>query len=717
MDKQGACVKLTSSIIIMIIGLSLTLCSKKPVFDKQHPPNILLIVLDAARADHFSSYGYHRPTTPNMDRMAGEGVRFTRAVSTSSWTLPSHASLFTGLLPDEHGTRNQHAWLIDRFPTLAELLQKHGYRTGCFTNNPIIDQYHNLVRGFEVLERIWADSAVISETKPHNSEHTNILMRSFLESGDERPFFAFINYMDVHQPYDAPEPYRSMYLDPGQQISARLDSACRYADLVVEGRIKLSREENEALAAIYDGCLTYLDGQVENLFQTLRSEGAYDSTLIIITSDHGQVFGEYGEYGHGEILNRPLIHIPLIVHYPGFLSEPKVRDDLISIVDIFHSLIEALDLQGVAPTGSPKRNIFSKRIMEAPCYSTFTLGRLPREKMKRRHDTHSVWTPEDRHYILRGDEAIECFDLAQDFVEQHNLCPEVVAPSEVVSVITGVRESHIEFVEDARDLRVSGDEIRIDPQMLRAMRALGYVDGGRTPAGFELPPHAQEHPHVMEHFKTGNFFFSLDSLSGAERELRKVVLMSPQNNDFRKKLGFTLFRNKKFEDAARTLQPIINTAEKDAEVSLILGLSFREMGKTDKAIEFFRKASDLEPGRLAAGMSAAELLMSRGRFDEAKVYAERVLAYNYGNFKVLLHIITIYLKNKNPEGAREILLKQLEKAQSGTIYALLSLVYRTMGQVTKADKCMNQASSLGFKQSRLKMLEERLNFAELKKLY
>ena len=124
MDKQGACVKLTSSIIIMIIGLSLTLCSKKPVFDKQHPPNILLIVLDAARADHFSSYGYHRPTTPNMDRMAGEGVRFTRAVSTSSWTLPSHASLFTGLLPDEHGTRNQHAWLIDRFPTLAELLQK-----------------------------------------------------------------------------------------------------------------------------------------------------------------------------------------------------------------------------------------------------------------------------------------------------------------------------------------------------------------------------------------------------------------------------------------------------------------------------------------------------------------------------------------------------------------------------------------------------------------
>ena len=130
MAKQGAWVKLISSIIIMIMVLSLTFCSRKPVFDQQHPPDILLIVLDAARADRFSSYGYHRQTTPHMDRFAGEGLRFTRAVSTSSWTLPTHASLFTGLLPDEHGTRNQHAWLIDRFPTLAELLAKRGYRTG-----------------------------------------------------------------------------------------------------------------------------------------------------------------------------------------------------------------------------------------------------------------------------------------------------------------------------------------------------------------------------------------------------------------------------------------------------------------------------------------------------------------------------------------------------------------------------------------------------------
>ena len=415
-------------IIFIILALNLGGCSSKPVIDRKRPPNILLVVLDAARADHFSSYGYHRPTTPNLDQIAGDGVRFTRAVSTSSWTLPSHASLFTGLLPDEHGTRNQHAWLIDRIPTLAELLKGRGYRTACFTNNPILDPVHNLVRGFDVIERVWADSSVITETRPHNTEYTNNLARSFVEAGEESPFFVFINYMDVHQPYVAPEPYRSMYLDAGREITARIDSACRFSELLDNGTIVLSGKEKADLEAIYDGCLTYLDTRVEDLLQGLREVGVYDSTLIIITSDHGEVFGEKGKYGHGKFLYRPLIHIPLIVRHPALLPASTVRNELVSITDIFHSLADLLDLEGAAATGSPKRDLFSKKIKEAPCYSAFTLGRSPASQIDHRHDTHSLWTPAGLHYIVRGNESIECYDLARDFSEKNNLCPTEVKP-------------------------------------------------------------------------------------------------------------------------------------------------------------------------------------------------------------------------------------------------------------------------------------------------
>ncbi|HUU28272.1 MAG TPA: sulfatase-like hydrolase/transferase [archaeon] len=573
---------------LLTIFLVFASCSGSPRISKDFP-NILLIVLDAARADHFSSYGYFRPTTPNLDRVASEGVLFTRAVSTSSWTLPAHASLFTGLVPDEHGTTNQHAWLIDRIPTLAELLKKRGYRTGCFTNNPHIDRVQNLVRGFDVLESVWADSTVITEAKHHNTEHTNVLVRSFVENGSGSPFFVFINYMDVHQPYDAPEPYRSMYLGLEQKITARIDSACRYFRFLNDGSIVLSKEENAAVRAVYDGCLTYLDAQVEVLLQALRRAGVYDNTLIIITSDHGEVFGEFGHYSHSKLLYRPLIHIPLVIRYPSIFPSPSVRDELVSIVDIFHSLVDLLGLQGAAKTGLPKHNLFSKTIKKAPCYSKFTIPRLPPEEMKHRYDTRSVWTPENRHYILRGDEAIECFDLTVDFAEQHNLCPPEVAPGEVISVISEVRETLVEFVENAQDLRVI-DRVEVDPQQERAMRALGYVGGNRNLAS--LKTHA--HPHVQAHIDAGTFFLGLDSLRDAESEFRKALFMNSAIPIAHHSLGIIFMKRGDYAEAITEFRSSFGLSRENEEgfessTRMIIFRCLFSMGRIQEAIEEINK--------------------------------------------------------------------------------------------------------------------------------
>jgi len=299
--------KLILPAAVLILG-----CSRAPSLDGP-PPNILLIVMDAARADHFSCYGYGRETTPNIDRVAAAGLCFTQAVSTSSWTLPSHVSLFTGLLPCEHKTHAQHTWLIDRIPTLAELLKYRGYRTAGFSNNPWVDATKNIARGFDIFEAIWADTSVVTSEKLHNTEHTNELVRRFLEESDSKtPFFIFINYMDVHTPYDPPEPYRSLFLSKDQSVSARIDSANRDPKLVNNGLLKLSDQDYQNLRDIYDGALVYLDSKIEELLDYLRGQGLYDNTLVIITSDHGEVFGEYELFTHGALLYRPLVQIHLL---------------------------------------------------------------------------------------------------------------------------------------------------------------------------------------------------------------------------------------------------------------------------------------------------------------------------------------------------------------------------------------------------------------------
>ena len=536
-----------------LISLSLLFvcCSKAPRIT-QELPNILLIVLDAARADHFSCYGYHRPTTPNIDRVAAEGLRFTRAVSSSSWTLPSHASLFTGLLPDEHGTHSRHAWLIDRFPTLAELLKDKGYRTAAFSNNPFVSSSQNLNQGFDVFEAIYSDTTVITDRKPHNTEHTNKLVNSFINEVGGQPFFIFINYMDIHMPYDPPEPYRSMYLDPGVEITTRIDSGCKYADLLIDSTIVLNEKEEKAVVDIYDGCFNYLDAKVGELFGDLREKGIYDKTLIIITSDHGEVFGEYGYYGHGGVLYRPLIHIPLVIRHPWIIPSPGVRETLVSINDIFHTLVELLGVNGASPTGALVRNLFETEIVLGPCYSQLFLGRSGIVAMIRNHDTRSVWIPEDMHYIYCEEEIFECFDLNTDFAEEHNLCPDIVSREEVVEAIMDVRESLIEFTEGPEDLRVT-HRLKADPQQERAMRALGYVGGNQAQERNVV----EEHPHVMEHIKTGMFFFKKNWLEEAEKEIRTALSMSPRNPVARKYLGMIFMRKGEYADAIRVLRSVV----------------------------------------------------------------------------------------------------------------------------------------------------------------
>jgi arylsulfatase A-like enzyme len=297
---------------------------------RTQPPSVLLIVLDTLRADHLSSYGYARATTPNLDAFAVEGTLFEHAYATAPWTLPSHASLMTGRYTYEHQATLSP--LDARFPTLAEHFSAHGYVSGGFVANRSYTNWATgLGRGFQVYDDYYdslADMASrtalggqlldgaarlglrgISSRKL--AEDVNRGFLRWLGSVGPAPFFAFLNYFDVHYPYLPPAPFDTRFTDRplGYTIKDNMLGPRRESST-------LSDEELQAMIAAYDGSLAYLDAQIGLLFGRLRDLGLFNNTLVVITSDHGEAFGEHGQWGHGSSLYREQVQVPLIVRYP-----------------------------------------------------------------------------------------------------------------------------------------------------------------------------------------------------------------------------------------------------------------------------------------------------------------------------------------------------------------------------------------------------------------
>ena len=306
-------------------------------------PNVLVIVVDTLRADHLSSYGYPRVTSPSVDRLTKEGVAFDNAVSTCSWTLPSHASLLTGRSPSEHGMLavQPMPWLgwgrsaLKGYPTLGEALQKMGYRTGAFSANLTYftrnvglgrgflhfdDYFHSPTDGFmrtlyarefasaylHRTEQSWVTRSFHSLGVFHLLSHlkrahaVNRQVGQWIDQDRQHPFLAFLNYIDVHEAYGLPP--------SGPQPPW----------------------SNQSRSDEYDTALYYVDNHVGQLMKELERRGLEKNTLVVFTSDHGEGLGQHHLQTHGRALYWEQIHVPLVVWYPGHVPAGKRIDRPIS---------------------------------------------------------------------------------------------------------------------------------------------------------------------------------------------------------------------------------------------------------------------------------------------------------------------------------------------------------------------------------------------------
>lgn len=289
-------------------------------------PSLIFLVLDTCRADRWSCLAYPDTITPNIDILASEGVLYEECISPGAWTLPSHATLFTGLYPREHGAHCRHLRLGDERLTLAEILAEAGYRTAGFSNNVWVAKGTGLAQGFGEFHDIWRRGEGPQPPAPRPDEGAAETNERILRWFDERPdslepFFLFVNYLEPHLPYAPPAPYDRAFLpegaDPAMVADVRTWKYPRElgCNLRVPG-MEVSEEEFAILRSQYDGEIAYLDARVGELMEALYLRGALDRSILVITSDHGEHLGYTGLMDHKLSVSDALVRVPLLVRFP-----------------------------------------------------------------------------------------------------------------------------------------------------------------------------------------------------------------------------------------------------------------------------------------------------------------------------------------------------------------------------------------------------------------
>ena len=283
-------------------------------------PNVVLISIDCLRADHIGAYGYERNTTPRIDELAKDGVVFETLVSTAPWTFPSHMSMLTGLPPSIHGA-TRWSKLHDSVPYLSELLAQAGYRTDGTVSVDYISQDFGFERGFHSYYFSFDPGAT------RVVDHAIDLLRK----GSGQNQFLFVHTLDVHWPYWPPEEFRTRFGPRPLEVTELLQK-------VLVDDPPANQQEIDHVINLYDGELAYVDQELGRLFDEMKSLGTYDSSLIVLTADHGEAFYEHGFWKHTQTLYDEMIHIPLIVKWPKGAPTGRV-EAMVSQTDVFPTIL------------------------------------------------------------------------------------------------------------------------------------------------------------------------------------------------------------------------------------------------------------------------------------------------------------------------------------------------------------------------------------------
>ena len=419
------------------VAVCAAVCAAACTKERTGPPDVLLIVMDTTRADRCSFMGYGRPTTPHLDVLAKESVVFLETWSPSSWTVPAHASLFTGQLPFRLGVVGPRpSRMREDVPTLAELLAKAGYETGAFTCNSWIAPHSGLSRGFGTLERIYLDPGGAKAATA--TDKALGWMKAC--NGAGKPYFAFINVVEPHLPWAPPAEFEKAFVRPGTRPVAvgkarAFDSPeCVFAGLGVDPP---DAEVVRAASDLYDAEIAGVDDVIGKLLASMRDADLLDHTMVVVLGDHGEGLGDHGWFEHGTYLHRELVRVPLLIRPAGGCAARTVAD-LVRVEDVFPTILDAcgvpspsaldaLPLLGPPATLAGRTSLAFERTPETQCNWIESLTDAATAAPLR---VSRASVSDGRHQLLVDDRGgIELFDLIADPQETRNVAsenPEVV---------------------------------------------------------------------------------------------------------------------------------------------------------------------------------------------------------------------------------------------------------------------------------------------------
>ncbi len=569
----------------------------------ERPLNVLLITLDTTRADRLGCYGYSPASTPVLDRLAKKGVLFERAYAPVPLTLPSHASMLTGLYPPEHGLRNNgKAALSPGLPTLATELQASGYETGAFVAAFVLDHKFGLQRGFDTYD----DDLSLSDHSldgHHQYRDGSLVIDAALKwlrprIQTRKPFFCWVHLFDAHFPYLAHE----------------------------------DRFGNQFADRPYDAELAYVDGQLDRLISTLERSGALDDTLIVVVGDHGESLGEHGELTHSMTVYDATLRVPFLMVSPTEGRPGHRVAEPVSLVDLAPTVLDQLGRRPIAnATGRSLRSALRGETLPIlPCYA---------ETDEPYHAGH--WSPlraiiTSKWKYIRSPRP-ELYDLIADGSELRNLATEM--PDQVHQLEGDLAEW------EARMNESLADNVALTEQERRALTSLGYASHRDTIGGEEqslldvkdmLPYYyklndaaamidagqydlaepllrevlAADDDYFAAHGELGRCLLRQNRLPEAVQSLRRAMALDPGADGVQSMLGATLFMQGDYAAANEALELAVRLNPDVYQNHFNLGMTMEKLGRIDEAVKHYQHCLEISPN-IGPAQQRLEVLRNR----------------------------------------------------------------------------------------------------------
>lgn len=533
------------------VGVGIPGCSKvRAPAEATEARNVVLISIDTCRSDHLSCYGYPRSTTPNIDAVAREGILFENVITPVASTLPAHCSMLTGMNPPYHGVHANNCYrLPESSNTLAEVLKEQGFTTAAFVGAYALDSQFGLAQGFDTYDEDMGEaSAGPRALNERSAEAVNRAVLAWLEKHATERFFLFVHYYDAHSPYVPPEPYRS----------------------------KLAGDA-------YAGEIAYADSQIGKLIDRLKRLELYDSTLLIITADHGEGLGQHGEKWHAFFVYHDTTKVPLVIKSPGRTKAVRIVEK-VGLIDIFPTV-----LASVGVTAGPK--------VHGRDLSPHFAGRTTRDHKRYFYSEslvptiyrcNALFALEDQSWKYIQSARPELYDLAHDPGEKKNLFAQ--EPQRARAFRNRLRQ----LLTSQTRTRDDPAKVPLDAVSQKRLQSLGYL-GGDVQETIEFESDKEDPKDfvtIYEKLVVVTNFYSRGDAGGVERLCNEILAIRPDVPKAHEFIGIVT----PVEELEKRRYHFLETLKYDpssAEAHFGLGNVFGEERKLAESETHFREAARL----------------------------------------------------------------------------------------------------------------------------